>query len=80
MSDLDDFLYKELLNLPFNLFEIISEYIAINKNEKVAFVGGYLRDLLIWQIHKGKKLKPIDLDIVVEGSAINLAIFIKKKY
>ena len=78
MSDLNDFLYKELLNLPFNLFKIISEYIAINKNEKVAFVGGYLRDLLIWQIHKGKKLKPIDLDIVVEGSAINLAIFIKK--
>ena len=78
MSDLNDFLYKELLDLPFNLFKIICEYIAINKNEKVAFVGGYLRDLLIWQIHKGKKLKPIDLDIVVEGSAINLAIFIKK--
>ena len=78
MSDVNDFLYKELLNLPFNLYKIISEYIATNKNEKVAFVGGYLRDLLIWKIHKGKKFKPIDLDIVVEGSAINLAIFIKK--
>ncbi len=78
MSDLDDFLYKELLNLPFNLYKLISEYLAINKSEKVAFVGGYLRDLLIWQIHKGKKLKPIDLDIVIEGSAINLAMFIKK--
>jgi len=38
MSDLNDFLYKELLNLPFNLFNIISEYIAINKNEKVVII------------------------------------------
>ena len=78
MNHLEDFVHKELLKLPFNLFRIMSDYNSLNRNEKIAFVGGYLRDLLIWKIHKGEKLKPLDLDIVIEGSAINLALYIKR--
>ncbi len=72
------YLYKELLNIPFNLYNLIYEYTELNKNVKIAFVGGYIRDLLIKDIHKLNSIKPIDLDIVIEGSAISLAKFIKK--
>jgi len=43
----------------------------------VAFVGGYLRDLLISKFHKKSFSKPVDIDLVIEGSSISLAKFIK---
>ena len=78
MEEYELYMYKELLNIPFNLYNLINQYIALNKKVKVAFVGGYVRDLLIKKIHKINSLNPIDLDIVIEGSAISLAKFIKK--
>ena len=73
----NDFLYKELLNLPFNLNTIIKKFLELNQKFRVAIVGGYPRDLIIKEIHKEKKLHPIDLDFVVEGSALSFARFIK---
>lgn len=78
MNDLNSYLNKELLNLPFNLFSIFSNYININKDVKIAIVGGYIRDLLIKEIYNKPLFQPIDIDIVIEGSAICLAKFIKK--
>jgi len=78
MEKYDLYLYEELLNIPYNLYSLINEYIALNKNVKIAFVGGYIRDLLIKRIHKLNSINPIDLDLVIEGSAISLAKFIKK--
>ena len=77
MSKYNTYLEKEFSNLPHNLYEIIEEYIFLNKNTKIAFVGGYLRDLLIKKIHKINSIKTIDLDIIIEGSALSLANFIK---
>ena len=78
MEKYESYLYKELLNTPFNLYDLIYRYFELNKNTKIAFVGGYIRDLLIKKIHNLSELNPIDLDIVIEGSAISLAKFIKK--
>ena len=78
MENYDLYLYKELLNIPYKLYSLINEYIELNKNVKIAFVGGYIRDLLIKRIHKLNSINPIDLDLVIEGSAISLAKFIKK--
>jgi len=78
MNDFSDYIYSELLNIPFDLIKIISNYIELNNDTKVAIVGGYIRDLLINKIHKEKFLKPIDIDIITESSAIDLAKFIKK--
>ena len=77
MEKYELYLYKELLNTPFNLYDLIYKYFELNKNTKIAFVGGYIRDLLIKKIHNLSELNPIDLDIVIEGSAISLAKFIK---
>ena len=77
MNEISLYIHSELLKIPFNLFSIISRYVELNK-VKVAIVGGYVRDLLIKKIHKKTFLKPIDIDIVTEGSAIDLAKFIKK--
>ena len=77
MEKYELYLYKELLNTPFNLYDLIYRYFELNKNTKIAFVGGYIRDLLIKKIHNLSELNPIDLDIVIEGSAISLAKFIK---
>ena len=52
MEKYDLYLYEELLNIPYNLLSLINEYIELNKNVKIAFVGGYIRDLLIKRIHK----------------------------
>ena len=79
MLQYNSYIKDELLKIPFDLFNIISDYLDLNKNVKVAFVGGYLRDLLISKIHNRKYLYSNDLDIVIEGSAITLARFIKKK-
>ena len=78
MNDFNSYIHEELLKTPFNLFNLLCDYIRINDNVKIAIVGGYVRDLLIKKIHKKKFIKPIDFDIVIEGSAISLAKFIKK--
>ena len=78
MKEYELYLHKELLNIPFNLYSLINKYIELNKKAKVAFVGGYIRDLLIKKIHQLNSRNPSDLDIVIEGSAVSLAKFIKK--
>ena len=78
MSDISDYIQGELIKTPFNLYNLITKYIESNNNIKVAFVGGYLRDLLISKFHKKPFSKPVDIDLVIEGSSISLAKFIKK--
>jgi len=78
MNDISNYINEELIKIPFNIFNLISEYTASNKGTKVAFVGGYIRDLLIKKFHKKAFSKPIDIDIVIEGSSLSLAKFIKK--
>ena len=78
MNDINTYIHSELLKIPFDLFNIISNYIKLNNGIKIAIVGGFVRDLLIKKIHKNTSLKPLDIDIVIEGSSIDLAKFIKK--
>jgi len=78
MNDISYYLYRELRQLPFNIYDLISKYIESNNDTKVAFVGGYIRDLLITKVHKQVFPKPIDIDIVIEGSSVSLAKFIKQ--
>ena len=78
MNDISDYLYRELRQIPFNIYDLISKYIESNNDTKVAFVGGYIRDLLITKFHKQVFPKPVDIDIVIEGSSVSLAKFIKK--
>ncbi len=78
MNQYNNFLHKKLLNLPFNLNNIIKEFLDLNQESRVAIVGGYPRDLIINEIHNEIKINPIDLDFVIEGSALSLARFIKQ--
>ncbi len=78
MNDISAYINSELLKIPFNLFNIISDFIKLNSNVKVAIVGGYIRDLLITKIHKKTFFNPLDIDIITEGSSVDLAKFIKK--
>jgi len=78
MNDISEYIHGELIKIPFNLYNLITKYIESNNNTKIAFVGGYLRDLLISKFHKNSFSKPVDIDIVIEGSSISLAKFIKK--
>ncbi len=78
MNDISDYIQGELIKTPFNLYNLITKYIESNHNTKVAFVGGYLRDLLISKFHKKSFSKPVDIDLVIEGSSISLAKFIKR--
>ncbi len=78
MNDISVYIQEELIKTPFNLYNLISKYIESNNNTKVAFVGGYLRDLLINKFHKKSFSKPVDIDLVIEGSSISLAKFLKK--
>ena len=78
MTSYSSYLDKKLEQIPFNLFQILSNYAESNNKVKIAFVGGYIRDILINKMHSTAKYSPIDLDIIVEGSAINLAKYIKK--
>ena len=78
MNDISEYIHGELNKVPFNLYKLITKYIESNNNIKVAFVGGYLRDLLISKFHKKSFSEPVDLDLVIEGSSISLAKFIKK--
>ncbi len=78
MNDIADYIQGELSKIPFNLYNLITKYIESNNNTKVAFVGGYLRDLLIRKFHKKSFSEPVDIDLVIEGSSISLAKFIKK--
>ena len=77
MNDISDYIQGELIKTPFNLYSLITEYIESN-NTKVAFVGGYLRDLLISKFHKKSFSEPVEIDLVIERSSISLAKFIKK--
>ena len=79
MNDISDYIQTELIKTPFNLYDLITKYIESNNNIKVAFVGGYIRDLLISKFHKKSFSKSLDIDLVIEGSSISLAKFIKKK-
>ena len=47
MNDISAYINSAILKIPFNLFNIISQYIELNSSVKVAIVGGYIRDLLI---------------------------------
>ena len=78
MNDISEYIHGELMKIPYNLYNLITKYIESENNTKVAFVGGYLRDLLIKKFHKKPFPKSIDIDIVIEGSSISLAKFIKK--
>ena len=78
MNDISDYIQGELIKTPFNLYNLITKYIEFNNNIKVAFVGGYIRDLLIRKFHKKSFSEPVDIDLVIEGSSISLAKFIKK--
>ena len=78
MNDISYYLYRELRQIPFNIYDLISKYIESNNDTKVAFVGGYIRDLLITKVHKQVFPKPVDIDIVIEGSSVSLAKFIKQ--
>ena len=78
VNQFNDFLHKKLLNLPFNLNNIIKEFLDLNQESRVAIVGGYSRDLLIQEIHNEKKIHSIDIDFVIEGSALSLARYIKQ--
>ncbi len=78
MNDIADYIQEELIKIPFNLYNLITKYIESNNKTKVAFVGGYLRDLLIRKFHKKSFSEPVDIDLVIEGSSISLAKFIKK--
>ena len=78
MNHISSYIQEKLTQIPFDLFNLISEYIKSNNGTKVAFVGGYIRDLLIYKFHKKAFVKPIDIDLVIEGSSISLAKFIKK--
>ena len=66
MNDISDYIQGELIKTPFNLYNLIAKYIESNNNTKVAFVGGYLRDLLISKFHNKSFSKPVDIDLVIE--------------
>ncbi len=77
MNKLNSYLYYQLRKLPHDLFNLILSY-SKNNNIRTAFVGGFIRDLLIQKIHNISNYRSIDLDILTEGSPILLAKFIKK--
>jgi len=77
MNKLNSYLYYQLRKLPHDLFNLIISY-SKNNNIRTAFVGGFIRDLLIQKIHNISNYRSIDLDILTEGSPILLAKFIKK--
>jgi len=77
MSQINSYLFKELENLPFGIFELMLNYSKLNQ-QKIAVVGGFIRDLLIKKIHKKQTFSFVDLDVIIEGSSIALAKFIKK--
>ncbi|MBK16539.1 MAG: tRNA nucleotidyltransferase [Prochlorococcus sp. SP3034] len=77
MSEINSYLLAELKLLPFGIFDLMLTYSKLN-NVKIAIVGGYIRDLLIKKIHNIDHYNFIDLDVLIEGSAMSLAKFIKK--
>lgn len=78
MDNISAYIQEELEKIPFNLFYLVSQFIKSNKGAKIAFVGGVIRDLLIAKFHKKEISQPKDIDIVIEGSSISLAKFIKE--
>ncbi len=71
-SDLD------LSGVPSDLMRLIKAQARKSNVNRVAIVGGVVRDALLHQIHQTPLQKPQDLDLVVEGSAYSLAKVIKK--
>ena len=65
MNDISEYIHGELIKIPFNLYNLITKYIESNNDTKVAFVGGYLRDLLISKFHKKSFSEPIDIELVI---------------
>ena len=59
MNDISEYIHGELIKIPFNLYNLINKYIESEKDSRVAFVGGYLRDLLIKKFHKKSFSKSI---------------------
>ena len=78
MDNLNSYIYKELNYIPYNIYPLIEKYLKINKKVKVAFVGGFIRDLLIKRFHSNRIFETIDYDLVIEGSSLSLAKFIKQ--
>ena len=78
MNELHSYIEHELSNIPFNLSALIFNYIELNNQLKIAFVGGFIRDLLIKKFHGDNSYKTVDFDMVIEGSALSFAKFIKK--
>ena len=74
-DDISDYIQGELIKTPFNLYKLIAKYIESHNNTKIAFVGGYLRDLLISKFHKKSFSKPVDIDLVIEGSSISCLLY-----
>ena len=63
MNDISEYIHGELIKIPFNLYNLITKYIESQNNIKVAFVVGYLRDLLISKFHKKSFSDPVDIDL-----------------
>ncbi len=78
MDNLNSYIYRELNYIPYDIYPLIEKYLEINKKVKVAFVGGFIRDLLIKRFHTNCLFKTVDYDLVIEGSSLSLAKFIKR--
>ena len=75
MNDISEYIHGELIKIPFNLYNLITKYIESNNNTKVAFVGGYLRDLLISKLLIHSKFgKGEIIHIFGSGEKISLAV------
>ena len=73
--------YKFKLDLQNVHGNLLIEIFAIAKKigiDNLAIVGGYVRDDLLRYTEKESIVKPKDLDLLIEGSAADLAIAIKK--
>ncbi len=76
---LNNYMGIDLSLLPMDILEkirIISKQIGI---QRIALVGGAVRDNLLNQMHSDDIKNIIDIDLVVEGSASHLATEIKSK-
>ena len=69
----------ELPELPEGLLEALSQATSDQGIKRVAFVGGIVRDGLLQKIDGKKQPKPIDIDLIVEGSAEKLASSLQSK-
>tara|TARA_Y100001970_G_C14254593_1_gene874281 strand:+ start:1167 stop:2417 length:1251 start_codon:yes stop_codon:yes gene_type:complete len=72
---------KEIINklerLPYGLFEVIKESAIKSNSNRIAFVGGIIRDILLNYYHKNEINKIHDIDLIIEGDPLALADKIK---